>query len=192
MRGLVPALLLALTGAASAAPPSAQGAAAQTFGLGRPAGAAQIEAWDVDVMPDGRGLPPGRGTVAEGEALYADRCAKCHGASGREGPFTPLVGREPREGFPFGKHPLLLGARTIGNYWPHATTLYDYLSRAMPFEAPGSLTPDEVYALVAYLLYRNEIVSREAIMDARTLPRVRMPARDRFVPDDRRGGAEVR
>ncbi|NIR29845.1 MAG: c-type cytochrome [Gammaproteobacteria bacterium] len=185
-------MLAAVTGVGEAAPPAVDRDTPATFGFGRPASEAQIEAWDVDVMPDGRGLPPGRGTVAEGASIYADRCAKCHGATGREGPFAPLVGREPREGFPFGKHPLLLGARTIGNYWPYATTLYDYLSRAMPFDAPGSLTADEVYALAAYLLYRNDIVSEDTIMDARTLPRVQMPARDRFVRDDRRGGREVR
>ena len=187
-----PALMLAASGALHAAPPSEQSNAPAVFGFGSPASDAEIAAWDVDVAPDGRGLPPGSGTVAQGETLYAARCAKCHGATGREGLFGPLVGREPREGFPFGKHPLLLGARTIGNYWPYATTLYDYLSRAMPFDAPGSLTADEVYALTAYLLYRNEIVPKEAIMDMRTLPRVRMPAHERFVPDERGGGPEVR
>ena len=100
------------------------------------------------------------------------------------------MGREPRQGFPFGRDPALV--KTVGNYWPYATTLYDYINRAMPLNAPSSLAPDEVYSLVAYLLWRNEIIADSAVMDARTLPRVVMPARDRFVMDDRRGGPEIR
>ncbi|MBI4514187.1 MAG: cytochrome c [Gemmatimonadetes bacterium] len=141
-------------------------------------------------MPDGTGLPPGSGTVVQGAKVFAEKCALCHGPTGREGPFDPLVGREPREGFPFGRDPTL--TRTIGNYWPYATTLYDYINRAMPLNAPGSLTPDEVYSLVAYLLFLNEIVPEDAVMNAQTLPQVTMPARDRFVLDNRRGGQEIR
>ncbi len=106
------------------------------FGLGRAAAAAEIKAWDIDVMPDGDGLPPGSGTPAGGAKIYARKCAACHGPSGTEGPFDRLVGRD--------RAPV----RTIGNYWPYATTLYDYIHRAMPLAAPGSLTPDEVYSLV--------------------------------------------
>ncbi len=160
------------------------------FGLGRPATAAEIKAWDIAVRPDGKGLPPGRGTARDGAALYASHCAACHGATGREGPFDRLVGREPRQGFPFGRDARL--PKTIGNYWPYATTLYDYVNRAMPLDRPGSLTPDQVYGLVAYLLWRNEMLADTAVLDARTLPRVVMPARDRFVADDRRGGPELR
>jgi cytochrome c len=160
------------------------------FGFGRPATAAEIAAWDIDVRPDGKGLPPGQGTARNGAPIYARRCAICHGASGREGPSERLVGREPREGFPFGRDPSLV--KTVGNYWPYATTLYDYINRAMPLNAPGSLAPDEVYSLVAYLLWRNEIIADTAAIDARTLPGVVMPARDRFVMDDRRGGPEIR
>jgi len=98
--------------------------------------------------------------------------------------------REPRSGFPFGRDPRFV--KTLGNYWPYATTLYDYVNRAMPLDAPGSLTPDEVYRLVAFLLWRNEIVTDTAVMNAQTLPRVVMPAHDRFVIDNRRGGPEVR
>jgi cytochrome c len=100
------------------------------------------------------------------------------------------VGREPRQGFPFGKDPSL--ERTVGNYWPYATTLYDYIHRAMPLNAPGSLSPDEVYRAVAYVLWRNEIISDTTVVNAQTLPRVVMPAHDRFVTDNRRGGAEIR
>jgi len=160
------------------------------FGLGRPATADEIAAWDIAVRPDGKGLPPGSGRARDGVAIYASRCAGCHGVTGREGPADRLVGREPREGFPFGRDPALV--RTIGNYWPYATTLYDYINRAMPANAPGSLAPDEVYSLVAYLLWRNEIIADTALIDARTLPRVVMPARNRFVIDDRRGGPELR
>lgn len=97
-----------------------------------------------------------------------------------------------RRRFPFGRDARLSSQRTIGNYWPYATTLYDYINRAMPYDRPRSLQPQEVYSLVAYLLYLNEIVPEDAVMDARTLPQVVMPARDRFVADNRRGGAEVR
>src|SRR5437667_12385282 len=141
-------------------------------------------------MPDGTGLPPGSGTAPQGAAIYAHKCAACHGPTGTEGPSERLVGRDPRQGFPFGSDPRLV--RTIGNYWPYATTLYDYVHRAMPLNAPGSLTPDEVYGLVAYLLWRNEIIEERAVIDGRTLPGVVMPARDRFVVDDRRGGPEIR
>jgi cytochrome c len=161
-----------------------------TFGFGRPATADEIAAWDVDARPDGVGLPRGSGTPSEGAAVYARRCAACHGRIGREGPFDQLVGREPRQGFPFGRDPGLV--KTIGNYWPFATTLYDYLNRAMPLDAPGSLKPDEVYSLVAFLLWRNEIIADTEVMSAQTLPRVVMPARDRFVPDNRVGGRQIR
>jgi mono/diheme cytochrome c family protein len=160
------------------------------LGFGRPATADEIAAWDIAVRPDGRGLPAGRGTARDGAAIYASRCASCHGVTGQEGPADRLVGREPREEFPFGRDPTLV--KTVGNYWPYATTLYDYINRAMPLNAPGSLAPDEVYGLVAYLLWRNEIVADTAVIDARTLPRVVMPARNHFVVDDRRGGPEIR
>jgi S-disulfanyl-L-cysteine oxidoreductase SoxD len=179
---LVIAAALAL-GAVGSGPPA-------RFGFGRPATAEEIAAWDIAVRPDGKGLPPGQGTARSGAPIYARRCASCHGATGREGPSERLVGREPREGFPFGRDPALV--KTVGNYWPYATTLYDYINRAMPLNAPSSLAPDEVYGLVAYLLWRNEIVVDTATIDARTLPRVVMPARDRFVMDDRRGGPEIR
>jgi len=161
------------------------------FGVGRRASVAEVAAVDLDVNPAGVGLPPGQGTAADGAATYARKCAACHGARG-EGiaRYPRLVGREPREGFPFGNDPSLV--KTVGNYWSHSTTLYDYVRRAMPLTEPGSLTPHEVYGVVAWLLAENEIIRRDAVMDARTLPAVRMPARDRFVPDTRRGGRELR
>jgi len=165
------------------------------YGVGRAATAAEVAALDVDVGPDGAGLPPGSGTYARGAAVYAEKCASCHGARGEgtgsgSAAYPRLVGRDPREGFPFGQDPKL--AKTVGNYWPYATTLFDYVRRAMPQMAPGTLTADETYALVAFLLAENEIVGKDVVMDARTLPQVVMPARQRFVRDDRKGGAEFR
>lgn len=163
----------------------------ELFGIGRGATEEDIRVSDIDVMPDGTGLPPGSGTVSQGATIYAAKCASCHGATGMEGPNDRLIGREPREGFPFGRDPELLGLRTIGNYWPYATTVFDYIRRAMPQNAPGSLTADEVYSLMAFLLHKNEIIPEEAVMNAATLPEVEMPARQRFVLDNRRGGAEI-
>lgn len=164
----------------------------ERFGFGRPATSADIARVDDDVAPDGRGLPLASGTVAQGDAIFKTRCAGCHGATGKEGPFDRLIGRMPGDSFAFGSDPSLLGLRTIGNYWPYATTLYDFIHRAMPFDRPGSLAPAEVYSVVAYLLYKNDIIAANAVMNERTLPRVVMPAHDRFVLDDRRGGREVR
>jgi cytochrome c len=149
------------------------------FGIGRAATPEEIRAIDIDVMPDGRGLPPGRGTVAEGAVTYAAKCQSCHGGKGEGGSADRLVGKEPN-------------VKTIGNYWPYASTLYDYTARSMPFTQPGTLTPNEVYGLVAYLLHLNEIVADNAVMDATSLPKVQMPARDRFVKDDRTGGPRVK
>ncbi len=160
------------------------------FGFGHEPSAAEIAAWDIDVMPDGTGLPNGSGTVQRGIALYEAQCVSCHGPTGREGPNDLLVGRVPNDEFPFGRDRTVRS--TIGNYWPYATTLYDYLRRAMPFGNPGTLDADEVYSLVAALLYMNDLIAEDALMDAATLPAVVMPARDRFVRDDRKGGAEVR
>ena len=165
------------------------------FGVARAATAAEVAAWDLDVNPTGVGLPPGRGTHAEGAAVYARKCASCHGARGEgmgtgAAAYPRLIGREPRDGFPFGQD--LRHVKTVGNYWPYATTVYDYIQRAMPLTAPGSLSAGEVYALTAFLLAENEIIGRDVVVDATTLPGVRMPARDRFVRDDRAGGATFR
>lgn len=163
-----------------------------SFDLGLPATEEDILAWDIDVRPDGKGLPKGMGTVSQGSIIYKNKCAVCHGTTGNEGPYDRLVGREPREGFPFGRNVNTLGLRTIGSYWPYATTIFDYIRRSMPQDQPGSLTDEEVYALTAYLLYKNEIIEEDEFMDANTLPQVIMPARDRFVLDNRIGGNEIR
>ena len=172
------------------APGSVNPGGAPRFGFGRAATPEVIKTWDIAISPDGTGLPAGSGTAAQGAVLYRQKCALCHGATGTEGPAERLVGREPRQGFPFGRDPTLV--RTIGNYWPYATTLYDYINRAMPLNAPGSLKPDEVYSAVAYLLWRNEIIPDTLVLNAQTLPRVVMPAHDRFVRDNRHGGPEIR
>jgi cytochrome c len=166
------------------------------FAVGRPATAQEIAAWDVDISPDGAGLPQGRGTPTQGAAVYAAKCAVCHGATGEGQVGTPplgvplgprLIGREPSDSFVFGQDPKRV--KTVGNYWPYATTVFDYVRRTMPLSAPGSLANSEVYAVVAFLLAENGIIDKTAVMDSLTLPAVRMPARDKFVEDDRKGGA---
>ena len=159
------------------------------YGLGSSARPADIAKMDTDISSDGAELPAGKGTVAEGAALYTAQCAMCHGVNG-EGmapAFPQLSGRDPKaEGFNFSSDPRL--PRTIGNYWSHATTLFDYIKRAMPHVAPGSLTDDQVYALSAYLLAKDSIIADDATLDAASLRAVKMPYADRFVPDDRRPG----
>jgi S-disulfanyl-L-cysteine oxidoreductase SoxD len=153
--------------------------------IGRRATAAEIRAWDIDANPAGDGLPRGSGSYQQGAQVYAQKCASCHGPRGEGTTGNPkLVGREPRD-FSFAKDPKLV--KTVGNYWPYATTLYDYINRAMPFDKPGTMKPDEIYGVIAFILAENEIIDRAQVMNARTLPQVRMPSRDRFVPDDRGG-----
>jgi len=161
-----------------------------SFGFGRDASDPEIAAWDRDVRPDGQGLPAGSGSVDEGAPIYAAKCAVCHGKTGVEGPNDRLVQR-PGEGFPTGDNADSWTGRTIGNYWPYATTVFDYILRSMPQNLPGSLDADEVYALTAYLLWRNEIIPADARLDAASLPAVIMPARDQFHADDRLAYKEV-
>jgi S-disulfanyl-L-cysteine oxidoreductase SoxD len=163
------------------------------YGLGQAATAAEIASRDVDVGPDGAGLPAGRGSASEGAAIFATKCAVCHGEHGEGKPptYPALIGRDPRaEQFVFGQQAGL--TRTIGNYWPNATTVFDYVRRAMPQPAPGSLTNDEVYALTAYLLAANQVIASDATLDSTALRRVKMPYASRFVRDNRRGGREIR
>ena len=148
------------------------------FKVGRPPTPDEVKAWDIAVGPDGKELPPGSGTVERGKTVYTDQCSRCHGATGVEGPEAPLVGGQ---GTLNTKKPL----KTVGSYWPYATTLFDYINRAMPFDRPTVMTADDVYAVTAYLLNVNSIIKADAVMDAHTLPAVRMPNRDGFVADPR-------
>ena len=160
------------------------------FGFGETASPERIAAWDIDIGPDGEGLPPGSGSVERGETLYRLQCVQCHGARGEGSQFEALAGRVPGDRFPFSEDRRY--RITVGSYWPYATTLFDYIRRAMPQAAPGSLPPDDVYALTAFILQLNGLLESDDSLDAESLPRIRMPARDRFVRDDRRGGPEVR
>jgi cytochrome c len=142
--------------------------------LGREATPAEIAGWDISIPPDGTGLPPGKGTAAAGAAVYAAKCQSCHGERGAGQPNDPLVGGQ---GTLAGPTPV----RTIGSYWPYATTVFDYVRRSMPYQQPQSLTSDDVYAVTAYLLHLNGVIAEGDVMTAQTLPRVRMPNRDNFI-----------
>jgi len=144
--------------------------------LGQPASAELVARWSLSVYPDGRGLPPGRATAAQGRPIYLERCAKCHGADGEGGSGGTLVGR----GSLTDSDP----DQTVGNYWPYATTLFDFIRRAMPMDAPATLSDDEIYAVSAYVLYMNRIVGIDDPLDADSLPRIRMPNRDGFIGID--------
>jgi mono/diheme cytochrome c family protein len=142
--------------------------------LGRPVSEADLAAWDISIPPDGTGLPEGSGTVQEGAEVYAARCQSCHGEGGAGDPADPLTGGI---GSLDGAEP----TKTVGSFWPYATTLFDYTRRAMPLDAPQSLTDDEVYAVTAFILAENGIIADDAEMNAKTLPRVEMPNRDGFI-----------
>lgn len=182
--------LLVACGEPPAAPPDASDLTAKEarLGLGRAATPEEIAAWDIDVNAKGEGLPAGHGSVAEGRELYAAQCAACHGVKGEGGVGPKLVGPEPKTGFADDWKQ----ARTIGNWWPYATTIYDYVHRAMPQTAPGTLTPDQTYALTAFLLAENGLVGPDFVADATSLPAVKMGATVSFVPDDRSGTTDFR
>ena len=148
------------------------------YGVGRPPTPEEVKAWDISIPPDGAGLPEGTGTAVRGKEIYASKCAKCHGGQGQGGDDAPLVGGQGTLHTP---KPL----KTVGSYWPYATTLFDYTRRAMPFKQPGTLTPNQVYAVVAHLLHLNGIIGETTVMDAKSLPQVKMPNRGGFVPDKR-------
>ena len=139
--------------------------------LGTPLTPAETAAWDISVFPDGRGLPPGKGTAREGRKVYDTQCAKCHGAGGQGATAEELVGGSLK-----GPEP----DKTIGTYWPYATTIFDVTKRSMPMQAPGSLSDDEVYAVTAYLLFANKIIAEDVEINGKTLPLIQMPNRDGF------------
>ena len=157
--------------------------AAQGPDLGQAASAAEIAAWDISIPPDGAGLPSGNGTAKQGEVIFATQCASCHGEKGVGNPNEPPS--------PVSAGPLVGGQgtlagdqapmQTVGSYWPYATTLFDYVRRAMPWGAPKSLTDQEVYSLTAYILHLNGIIREADVINAQTLPKVQMPNRDNFI-----------
>ena len=157
---------------------AAVSAETERTGLGSEPTAEELAAAGYTVFPDGKGLPEGRGSVSEGKAVYQQFCAACHGRNAEGDEAAALVG---------GRDSLISDRprRTVESYWPYATSLWDYIRRSMPYESPGSLSDDEIYAVVAHLLHLGGIVGEDAVLDQETLPRVEMPNRDGFVPDDR-------
>ena len=166
LRGAAAAALFVL-----ASPAFAQ----QSPNLGKPVSPEDLASWDISIGPDGAGLPPGSGTVKQGEAVFAAKCQACHGEKGAGTPNDRLVGGQGS--LPGDKPPV----KTIGSYWPYATTLFDYIRRAMPFNESKSLTSDEVYGVVAYLLNLNGVIPESETMNAQSLPKVTMPNREGFV-----------
>jgi mono/diheme cytochrome c family protein len=152
---------------------SAAFALAQPPNLGKPASPADVAAWDINILPDGTGLPAGSGMAADGARVYSAKCAGCHGPEGKGGAAAKLVGAEPVKN--------MSSEKTIAGYWPYSTTLFDYIRRAMPFQQPRSLTNEEVYALTAYILAQNKLIGASDAMNAQTLPKVKMPNRDGFI-----------
>jgi mono/diheme cytochrome c family protein len=150
-------------------------ALAESPNLGKTAASEEIASWDISIGPDGAGLPPGSGTPQQGEQVYLAKCVACHGEKGAGKPNDQLVGGQGSLA------PGQAAVKTVGSYWPYATTLFDYVRRAMPLNESKSLRDDEVYAVVAYILQLNGVIAENDTIDAQTLPKVRMPNRDGFV-----------
>ena len=173
---------LAVAGAMAGAMAISHNALAEsgTYGFGTAASTEEIAAIDIDAMPDGRGLPPGEGTYEQGKEVYTQFCLACHGEDlgGVKGAGDKLIG---------GRDSLASGSpvKTIESYWPYASTVFDYVKRAMPFNAPGSLSDDQLYAVTAYILGEANIIEKSAAMNAETLPQVTMPNQDGFISDPR-------
>ncbi len=148
---------------------------AETPNLGKPIDEAAIAAWDISILPDGTGLPKGSGTPAQGAVIFAEKCSACHGDNGKGGGIAAaLVDDRQLAG-------ISAAQKTIKNFWPYATTIFDFIRRAMPFQEPRSLADDEVYALTAYILAENKLIGANDTMNAQTLPKVKMPNRDNFI-----------
>jgi cytochrome c len=157
-----------------------------TYGLGKTPSAEEIRAWDIAISPDGKELPPGNGTAKEGAPLYAQKCAACHGATGSGGLAPQLIKIDAAAAPAAGKEPPCLapcirGANVMAIHSPYATTIWDYINRGMPFSKEGSLKPNEVYALTAYLLYKNGVIPEDQVVDKQSLPQIKMPNRDGYV-----------
>lgn len=149
---------------------------AVAYDFGRAPTREEIELWDIDVRPDGKGLPEGSGTAAHGKSVYEEHCSACHGANGKDGIKDRLAGGQ---GTLASAKPI----KTVGSYWPYATTLFDYIRRAMPYQAPGSLSVDETYAVSAYILSLNGLLPEDGKLDKTSLPKIEMPNRDGFIPE---------
>jgi len=169
MPAVVAAIVLAGAAAARAQSP---------YGIGRPATSAEIAGWNIDVGRDGSNLPSGSGTVNHGREVYEQECASCHGANGEGAVGDRLVGGQ-------GTLATAKPVRTVGSYWPYAPTLFDYIRRAMPQNAPESLSDGDVYAVSAYILNLNGLLSADAMLDAKSLAEIKMPNRGMFVDDPR-------
>lgn len=165
----------ALLAACSVLVVGCDGALAESPNLGRAVSPEEIASWDISIGPDGAGLPPGSGTPRQGEQVYLAKCIACHGEKGTGKPNDQLVGGQGS------LEPPQVPVKTVGSFWPYATTVFDYVRRAMPLNEPKSLSDDEVYAVVAYILQLNGVIREDDTMDAQTLPAVRMPNRDGFV-----------
>ena len=174
-KNLAGAMLLTLAIAMPASAGDTGNTPANTPGLGKPISEADIKPWDISVLPDGTNLPPGSGTAALGAKLYVDKgCNLCHGDNAKGGPNPALVGNPPLTGD-------VAALKTIANFWAWPTTLFDYIRRAMPWPTPHTLSDDEVYALCAYLLAANNLIPQDEVMNAQTLPKVKMPNHDNFI-----------
>lgn len=146
------------------------------IGLGAPISESDIKPWDITVFPDGSNLPPGSGTASVGEKLFVEKgCVGCHGEGGKGGNSVAVISEAPLTGRG------IEAGKTIRNFWANSTTLYDYIRRAMPWPSPRTLSDDEVYALSAYILAGNKLIDKDAVMDAKSLPQVKMPNRDNFI-----------
>src|SRR5437773_9775776 len=161
-----------------------------TYGLGKTPSAEEMRVWDIAISPDGKELPPGSGSAKEGAPLYTQKCAACHGATGSGGrapelikPTTPATGNQPPC-----LSPCIRVANVMAIHSPYATTIWDYINRGMPFGNEGSLTPNEVYAITAFLLYKNGVIPEDQVVDAQSLPQIKMPNRDGYVLPDWKHG----
>jgi S-disulfanyl-L-cysteine oxidoreductase SoxD len=164
---------LALAAGMAALALSVGAALAESPHLGKPITQADLAEWDINILPDGTNLPPGSGKAADGAKIFVEKCVACHGEGGKGGIAARVIGGPPKA--------TLDGGKTIANYWPYATTVFDFIRRSMPWTQPRSLTDQEVYALTAYLLAANKVIGEDDEMNAATLPKVKMPNRDNFV-----------
>ncbi len=161
-----------------------------TYGLGKTPSADEIRAWDIAVSPEGKELPPGSGSAKEGAELYGQKCAACHGKNGYEGRAPQLIKADAAAmaKLPPCLSPCIRGGNVMALHSPYATVIWDYINRGMPFGKEGTLKPDEVYAITAYLLYKNDVIPEDQVLNAENLPQIKMPNRDGFVLPDWKHG----